>query len=204
MESLYAYIPTDRRYALARGSDLPDRTTGAALFADISGFTPLTEALVQALGPQRGAEELTGWLNKIYDALVTQIENYRGSVIGFSGDAMTCWFDDQAPEYIKPSPRASSSMRATACALAIQQTMQQFSQVEISGVGLISLAIKVVVTVGPARRFLIGDPTIQLVDTLAGETLYRLATGEHHAQRGEVLLNQPAVTALGDQIKVSE
>jgi len=204
MESLYAYIPTDRRYALARGSDLPDRTTGAALFADISGFTPLTEALVQALGPQRGAEELTGWLNKIYDALVAQIENYRGSVIGFSGDAMTCWFDDHAPEYIKPFPRASSALRATACALSIQQTMQQFAQVDIFGVGMISLAIKVVVTVGSARRFLIGDPTIQLVDTLAGETLYRLATGEHHAQRGEVLLDQPAVSTLGDQIKVSE
>src|SRR5919206_2760595 len=102
MESLSAYIPTDRRYALARGVDLPDHPTGAALFADISGFTALTEALVQALGPQRGAEELTGWLNKIYDALVAQIESYRGSVISFSGDAMTCWFDDQVAEYITP------------------------------------------------------------------------------------------------------
>src|SRR5512134_3154806 len=94
MESLYAYIPTDRRLALARGLDLPDHAEGAALFADISGFTPMTEALVRALGPQRGAEELTRWLNEIYDALVAEIENYRGSVIGFSGDAVTCWFDN--------------------------------------------------------------------------------------------------------------
>ena len=57
MESLAAYIPTDRRYVLARGVDLPTHTMGAALFADISGFTPLTEVLVQALGPQRGAED---------------------------------------------------------------------------------------------------------------------------------------------------
>ena len=57
MESLTAYIPNDRRYALAKGADLPDHASGAALFADISGFTPLTEGLVQALGPQRGAEE---------------------------------------------------------------------------------------------------------------------------------------------------
>ena len=55
-ESPQAYIPTDRRHALARGVDLPRRTDGAALFADISGFTPLTEALVNALGPQRGAD----------------------------------------------------------------------------------------------------------------------------------------------------
>jgi len=204
MESLYAYIPTDRRYALVHGSALPDRTTGAALFADISGFTPLTEALVLALGPQRGAEELTGWLNKIYDALVKQIESYHGSVISFSGDAMTCWFDDQAPEYIKPHPSTSSALRATACALAIQQTMQQFAQVDIPGAGIVSLAIKVVVTSGPARRFLMGDPTIQLVDTLAGETLYRLATGEHHAQRGDVLLDQSTVAILGEQIEVLE
>jgi class 3 adenylate cyclase/tetratricopeptide (TPR) repeat protein len=204
MESLYAYIPTDRRYALAQNSDLPDRTTGAALFADVSGFTALTEALVQALGPQRGAEELTGWLNKIYDALVAEIESYRGSVISFSGDAMTCWFDDQAQDYIQPHARTSSALRGTACALAIQQTMQQFAQVDIAGAGIVSLAIKVVVTVGSARRFLIGDPTIQLVDTLAGETLYRLAVSEHHAERGEVLLDQPAVAALGDQVGVSQ
>ncbi|MBC8078339.1 MAG: hypothetical protein H7Y32_19825, partial [Chloroflexales bacterium] len=55
MESLYAYIPTDRRHALVRGVDLPARALGAALFADISGFTPLTAMLVRALGPQRGA-----------------------------------------------------------------------------------------------------------------------------------------------------
>ena len=98
MESLAAYIPTDRRYALAKGADLPDQAQGSALFADISGFTPLTDGLVQALGPQRGAEELTRWLNKIYDALIADIESYRGSVISFSGDAVTCWFDDQNGE----------------------------------------------------------------------------------------------------------
>jgi len=204
MESLYAYIPTDRRHALAQGTHLPDQTTGAALFADISGFTPLAEALVHALGPQRGAEELTGWLNRIYDALVAEIESYRGSVIGFSGDAMTCWFDDRTERYLEPHPRASSAFRAVACALAIQRTMQQFAQVNITGAGAVSLAIKVVVTVGPARRFLLGDPAIQLVDVLAGETLYRLATGEHHAHRGDVLLDQPAVAALGGQIETSE
>lgn len=204
MESLSVYIPTDRRYALAQGVDLPDHAMGAALFADISGFTPLTEALVQALGPQRGAEELTFWLNKIYDALVTDIENYRGSVISFSGDAVTCWFDDQSNGSMKSHAHVSAALRATACALAMQQTMKQFAQVDIAGAGVVSLAIKAVVTVGPARRFLIGDPTIQLIDALAGETLYRLAAGEHHTERGEVLLDESAVTALSDGIKVFE
>jgi len=51
MEPLSAYIPQDRRQALAEGVALPDRMVGAALFADISGFTPLTEALARALTP---------------------------------------------------------------------------------------------------------------------------------------------------------
>src|SRR5687768_7248374 len=197
MESLYAYIPTDRRYALARRADLPEHATGAALFADSSGCTPLTEVLSRAVGPQRGADQLTGWLNKIYDALVTQIEGYRGSVIGFSGDAMTCWFDDR-------DSANSAASRATAAALAVQQTMQDFAQVEIPGAGSVSLAIKVVVTAGSARRFLVGDPTIQLVDVLAGETPYKLDAGENHAKRGEVLLDEPAAAALREHLEVTE
>src|SRR5258707_1278125 len=52
MELPESYIPIDRRLAIARGADLPVRTSGAALFADISGFTPLTETLTRELGPQ--------------------------------------------------------------------------------------------------------------------------------------------------------
>ena len=50
------YIPQDRRAAVALGKDLPENVEGAALFADISGFTPLTEALTEALGLRRGAD----------------------------------------------------------------------------------------------------------------------------------------------------
>ena len=98
MELPETYIPIDRRLALAAGTQLPDHTSGAALFADISGFTPLTETLTRELGPQRGAEELSKQLIVIYSALITQVDRYRGSVISFSGDAITCWFDDRGWE----------------------------------------------------------------------------------------------------------
>ena len=94
MERFGAYIPIDRRHALAQHKDLPNRTQGAALFADISGFTPLTEALANELGPRRGAEELTHQLNRVYTALVDNVHLYQGSVIGFAGDAITCWFEN--------------------------------------------------------------------------------------------------------------
>ncbi len=84
---LSLYLPQDRRLALARGAALPERAEGTALFADISGFTPLTEALARALGPRRGIEELTAQINRVYDALIAGVERYGGSVVSFAGDA---------------------------------------------------------------------------------------------------------------------
>lgn len=43
MDELAAYLPQERVRALARGRALPETSHGAALFADLSGFTPLTE-----------------------------------------------------------------------------------------------------------------------------------------------------------------
>src|SRR5436190_21771952 len=80
---LEAYIPADRRHALAAGLAMPDRVRGAALFADISGFTALTETLAKELGAQRGAEELTTHLNRVFHALIEEVERYGGHVIYF-------------------------------------------------------------------------------------------------------------------------
>ncbi|MBU0491100.1 MAG: tetratricopeptide repeat protein [Chloroflexi bacterium] len=175
MIDLHAYLPQDRRRALARGEILPDQTTGAALLADIAGFTPLTEALTQALGPRRGSEELTRQINTVYDALITAIERYGGSVISFAGDAIICWFDGDT------GPRAATA------ALALQAAMAAFP----------TLGLKVAVTSGPARRLVVGDPSIQLLDTLAGATIARLTTAEHLATSAETVVAATTAVACG-------
>ncbi|MEE8390149.1 MAG: tetratricopeptide repeat protein, partial [Anaerolineae bacterium] len=192
------YIPTDWRQALARAKTLPERTSGAALFADISGFTPLTEALTQAWGLRRGAEELPRHLNRIYDALIAQVDRYGGSVVSFAGDAITCWFAEET------EGQASASLRATACALAMQDAMQQSATVEIPGQEPVVLAVKVAVASGPARRFVVGDPAIQLMATLAGETLVRVAAAEHLADRGDVVVDAQTVAQLGQRVQIVE
>lgn len=197
MDSLTVYLPLDRRFALAQGTSLPDRMDGTALFADVSGFTPLTEALARELGPQRGAEELTLHLNRVFDALIAQVDNYHGSVISFSGDAITCWFDggDQGELEL-------ASQRAVACALAMQQAMGRLASVVTPAGNTFSLAMKAAVATGSARRFLVGDPQIQLIDTLAGAILDRLASAEHQAIKGEVLVDEPTVERLKEQLKI--
>ncbi len=215
MNTIATYLPQDRLHALARSESLPDRTTGAALFADISGFTPLTESLTEALGPRRGAEELTRYLNAIYDTLITEVNRYGGSVIGFAGDAITCWFDDRRED---AGPKAesnkvsesssfilhSAALRASVCAMAMQRAMQPFVAITLPTGATTSLGVKATVASGPARRFTVGDPGIQLLDTLAGTTISRTATAEHLASRGEVLFDSPTAAALGAAVRVGE
>ena len=85
MSNLATYLPQDRRRALAQGQNLPDRAHGSVLFADISGFTPFTEALRHTYGPRRGAEELSKHLDAVYTTLIAEVERYGGSVTGFAG-----------------------------------------------------------------------------------------------------------------------
>ena len=193
MESLRVYIPMDRRQAMARGSgSLPDRAHGVVLLADISGFTPLTEVLAQELGPRRGADELTRQLNLVYEALITQVHRYRGSVIGFSGDAITCWFD------------GDDGLRATTCALAMQQVMARSATIKTVSGTTVPLAIKVAVTGGPVRRFRVGDPDIQYIDVLAGAALDRIDDAENQARKGEVILGAKVISQLQDNVEILE
>jgi adenylate cyclase len=185
MEGLSAYIPEDRRQAMARGEPLPDRTDGAALFADLSGFTPMTEALTRAYGPHRGAEELTRQLGLVFGALIHQVDAHRGAVIGFSGDAITCWFD------------GDDGLRATAASLAMQRAMEAFSTIPLAGGETASLRVKTAVAVGPVRRFLVGDPDIQLIDAVAGDTLDLLAEAERLTESGEVVVSEAVGRSTG-------
>ncbi|NJN54130.1 MAG: AAA family ATPase [Anaerolineae bacterium] len=192
MEQPAAYIPMDRRQALAHGVDLPERAQGAALFADISGFTALTEALAQELGPRRGAEELTGHLNRVYDALITELHRFGGSVISFAGDAIICWLD------------ADDGLRAVACALAMQQAMAQFATILIPSGKTVTLAVKTAVSLGPVRRFMVGDPAIQRLDVMGGETVEWLTAAEHMAGKGEVVLTPQTAVALQPHLLIHE
>ena len=181
MENPAAYIPLDRRRALAAGTELPTHTTGAALFADISGFTPLTESLAQAFGPRRGADELTRRLNEVYTAIIGPVHSFGGAVIGFSGDAISCWFDDQ-------NDPTAGLLRACAAAQAIQRAMAAFARLDYPG-GQVSLAIKTAVAAGPIQRHVVGDPRIRLIDVLAGGVLERMAAAEQVAGQGELLVD---------------
>ncbi len=191
-ESAAAWVPMDRRAALVEGRDLPEDVEGCALLADIAGFTPLAEAFTQALGVERGAEELTREVNRVLALLTDEVHRYRGSVVGFGGDAITCWFDGDA------------AARAVACAFAMQRRLQTLEAVTAPGGVEVSLGVKVAVALGPGRRLLAGDPATQVVETLGGTVMHELSAALRHAQRGEVIVNRRLSEALAQAIAVGE
>lgn len=193
--TLHTYLPQDRLRALARRGKMPDRTYGSALFADISGFTPLTESLGDSLGARRGAEEMTKHLSRVYNALIAEVESFGGSVIDFAGDAIMCWFD---------GAHGSTEVRAVSCALSLQQVMVAFKPISLPNGKSITMAVKVAVTSGPARRFIVGDPAVNYIDVLAGETIARTSLGEKLSHKGDVLVDKATADALGNALTISE
>ncbi len=183
--SFGVYIAMDRRRELAGAATLPERSTGAALFADISGFTNLTETLSRTLGAKRGAEELSRLLNQVFGPITNAIHLHGGSVISFGGDSVTCWFD------------GDDGIGATAAALDLHSFIQAFREQEASGPAS-DIDIKVAVVSGSSRRLRVGRAEHSYMDVLAGEVVQRLSSEAELLQRGEVAVSREVAEALGN------
>jgi class 3 adenylate cyclase len=96
-----------------------ERFPAAVLFADISGFTQLTEQLSQ-LGPA-GAEELSGLLNTYYSQLIGIITQQGGDVVKFAGDALLVVWPTQLEADL-----ATVTLKAAQCGLAIQTGLDNY------------------------------------------------------------------------------
>lgn len=208
MSNIETYIPLDRRFAMQQGKALPRDAWGAVFFADISGFTPLTEMLAREFGPRQGADTLARQLNQVYNALIAPVHRHGGSVIGFSGDAIACWFDAQFYPWIttpttlptSDSDVMGAAARAIAAALAMQQAMAQFAAIPVVPGVTVSLSVKISIATGQVHRFLVGDPERQVIDVLAGTLLDRMAAGEQVANSGEIVLDAETARLMDEQI----
>lgn len=151
-----------------------------ALFADISGFTAISEELGQS--GARGTEELTEILNSYFGPMIDLIRSYGGIVAKFGGDAMTLIFP------FTSETKISTLHRSLRCAMQMQAAMDRYAIIPTSA-GVFSLGMKVGLAMGQVFATTVGDPAIRLEHILAGSVLDRCAEAEHHANRGEVVVD---------------
>ncbi len=187
------YIPMDWRVAIANDDVLAENQVGSVLFADVSGFTALTETFARELGSKRGAEEFTLHLNQIFYGIVRDLHDYGGSVVSFSGDAMTCWFNNDL-----------DGRKAITSALAMQKTMNEKGEITTYSQKTVKLGIKLAVSTGMVRRFLVGLPEYLTHDAMAGRTLERVTAAESMAEKGDVILDEQTVLPIQDQLEIIE
>jgi class 3 adenylate cyclase len=123
LQTLRSYVPAliVRRWA-AEGSafSCPTAQCGpaAVFFADIKGFTALTERL--AARGSAGAEDLTQILNEYLGRLVDLVTAHGGDVVKFAGDAvLALWEADEAGV-------AVAVRQAAVCALTVQAGLNDY------------------------------------------------------------------------------
>jgi hypothetical protein len=86
----------------------------------------------------------------------------------------------------------------------MQQAMSAFAAIPTPSGTTASLMVKVAVAAGPIRRFLIGDPQIQVLEVLAGRTLDRLAAAAHLAERDDVVVDTATLAQIEPLARVAD
>ena len=172
--------------------------TGTLLFADISGFTAMSEKLSH-IG-REGAEEVTAIVNRYFDAMLDILKLYNGQLIRFGGDALLGLFEEKvvdldqfAPFGLDQNPfsvpaQPNSSTRAVMAGMKMQAAMDQFAHTATS-LGPFPLRMSVGIHHGRFFAAQLGDAQ-NMEYALFGADVNETATIESAAQAGQLVLDR--------------
>lgn len=147
---------------------------GAVLFADVSGFTAMSEKL-QALG-REGAEEITLIVNGYFSRMLEISDAMGGDLLKFGGDALLILFEDP-----------NGPLRALDAAQRMQQAMEAYRAVETSQ-GVFPLQMKI--GIGSGRVLLTTLGTSERMNyAVMGKALTRMSGAEAAATAGEIVVD---------------
>ena len=200
VEILAGYVPAFVAQRLvahpaALEEPLAEQFEAGVLFADITGFTALSEQLAQQ-GPQ-GAETISCILNEYFGALIDLIHAYGGDVVKFAGDALLAiWIavpDASAGgRAMRAAPLRRAARAAARCALEIRDRLNNY-YVEEGGL----MRLRVGVSAGPITAMHLGGLRGRWEYLLLGEAITNASLAEGLAQAGEVILSAEAWRLVG-------
>lgn len=153
---------------------------GTVMFADLSGFTNLSEKLT-AKGKE-GSEEISRIINEVFEDLISLVTDADGSVYKFGGDAVTVFF-----------PEKVSVKDVITTAIEMQTAIKKFDKIETIA-GECSIRMKIGIASGLSIIGLLGDENKQYF--IAGDTLDTACECEHHAEQGEIIVSKEITTGL--------
>jgi len=174
MTGLRRHIPG---IAIEWALDEPDRrwraVDGTLCFADISGFTALSEKLSRR--GRIGGEELVETLSRVFGGMLDSARERDGMLLKFGGDALLFLFEGE-----------SHALRAASTAVEMRQALRRAREIPTS-VGPLDLSMSVGLHSGTIHFFLVGSEHRELV--LVGRDASTAAAIESAANAGEIGLS---------------
>ncbi|XP_053882135.1 adenylate cyclase type 10-like [Malaclemys terrapin pileata] len=150
---------------------------GVLLFADISGFTALTEKFSTDTSLDCGAEQLTQTLNHYVGDIVEKVLIYGGDILKFAGDALLALWR------VQRSQMSDIITLALKCSLRIQKEYG----VRETEVGL-KLQVKIGLSAGHISKVVVGDNKHQYFLVL-GRAVDEVRLAQNLAKASEVILS---------------
>src|SRR3954454_4270134 len=179
-------VPYASRVALRWLDESPDNkhmtVDGSLVFADVSGFTPLTERLARR--GKVGAEELTDVLNNVFGTLGRVTDGFDGDLLKFGGDALLLLFD--GPGHVE---------RAAACAAGLLEALRPFRRLRTAG-GIVNLSMSIGLETGSVHLLHVGDRHRELF--ALGPVVSTTVSMENAASGGQILVGPAACEVLGE------
>ena len=155
---------------------------GSLVFADISGFTKLSEKLAK-LGTM-GAEEMADVITRCFTDLLAVAYDQDGGLLKFGGDALLLLFTGGTPQ--------EHAARAARAAVGMRKRLQTVGKLVTAG-GRVNLKMSVGAHTGHFDFFLVGESHRELIATGPGTT--EVVRMEGTADAGEIVVS-PEFAAL--------
>jgi predicted ATPase/class 3 adenylate cyclase len=192
LESLASFVP---QLILRRANQDPKGITAATvvrfpaavLFADISGFTALTERL--ASRGAAGAEDLTVLLNRYFGQMIDLIGEHGGDVVKFAGDALVALWP--SPDEAGVADRVE---RVARCSLAMQGRLHDYEVAE----GL-RLSMKLAIGAGEVLSEHLGGVFDRWELLIAGQPLAQVGVANGRAEPGDIVVSAEAWPLIADR-----
>ena len=199
-ELLASYVPRliQKRVSqnpLPINSPLAQDFQAALLFADISGFTALTERLAEQ--GAAGVEMLARILNDYFGQLIDLVYEYGGDVVKFGGDAIiVAWPIAQISPSAFPGgleeAQRMSMLRAAECAFKIRERLLNYR-----ADGSI-LSLKLSLSAGRVWESHIGGIFNRWEFVLVGEPLVEIGAASRFARPGDIIAGPSAWELIGE------
>lgn len=170
-----AWKEAHRRAELGASGVIAQKKRVTVIFTDICAFTPLSEGLEPAA--------IVRMLNEYFDHMTNIVQNHRGSIDKFIGDAIMGLFD---------GPAAEAALDAVSAGIEMQKTVRDMAYHNIH------LSIRVGINTGDVVMGDIGSLKSRRDYTCIGDTVNRAQRIESVCEPGQVTIGEDTYQLVKD------